>query len=79
MLTVSEAITRAALLRKESRGAHSRLDFPAMDAAQGAVNYCAKKTPAGMNVGPTPLPQMPPELKALFDASLAPAPAKVGS
>jgi succinate dehydrogenase / fumarate reductase flavoprotein subunit len=79
MLTVSEAITRAALLRKESRGAHSRLDFPAMDAAQGAVNYCAKKTPSGMNVGPTPLPQMPPELKALFDASPATAPAKVGS
>ena len=29
LLTVSEAIARSALLRKESRGAHSRLDFPA--------------------------------------------------
>ena len=44
MLIVSEAITRAALLRKESRGAHSRLDFTAMDPALGKVNHCAKKT-----------------------------------
>jgi succinate dehydrogenase / fumarate reductase flavoprotein subunit len=77
MLTVSEAITRAALLRKESRGAHSRLDFPGLDAAQGAVNYCAKKTASGMSVAPTPLPQMPAELKSLFDAAAAPQ--KVGS
>ena len=31
MLVVAEAVTRAALLREESRGAHSRLDFPAFD------------------------------------------------
>ena len=73
MLTVSEAITRSALLRKESRGAHSRLDFTAMDPAMGQVNFRVKKAPGGMSVEPTPLPAMPAELKALFDAAAQPA------
>ena len=71
LLTVSEAITRSALLRKESRGAHSRLDHPAPDAALGSVNFRARRTPTGMSVDPTPLPVMPAELKALFDAAPA--------
>jgi succinate dehydrogenase / fumarate reductase flavoprotein subunit len=72
MLIVSEAITRSALLRKESRGAHSRLDHTAMDPAFGNVNHCVKKTASGMSVAPTPLPVMPAELKALFDAAPKP-------
>jgi succinate dehydrogenase / fumarate reductase flavoprotein subunit len=67
MLTVSEAVTRAALLRRESRGAHSRLDFTAMDSGLGKVNLCARRTAGGMTVEPTPLPEMPAELKALFE------------
>jgi len=75
LLTVSEAITRSALLRKESRGAHSRLDFTATDPAFGGVNHCVKKSPSGMSVTATPLPAMPAELKALFDAAPAREPA----
>jgi len=68
LLIVSEAITRSALLRRESRGAHSRLDFPNLDPAFGQVNHCAKLVNGAMSVEPTPLPQMPAELKALFEA-----------
>ena len=67
LITVSQVITRSALLRQESRGAHSRLDHPAMDPAFGAVNMRAVKSGAEMKVEPTPLPQMPEELKRLFE------------
>jgi succinate dehydrogenase / fumarate reductase flavoprotein subunit len=67
MLTIAEAIARGAMLRKESRGAHSRLDHTSMDPEFGKVNMCARKTAAGMDVQPTPLPEMPGELKALFE------------
>jgi len=43
MLIVSEAIARSALLRKESRGAHSRLDFPSQDASFSQVNHCVTR------------------------------------
>ena len=79
MLLVSEAIARSASLRKESRGAHSRLDFPNMDASLSKVNMCVTRAADGMNVTPTPLPEMPAELKALFDAAPQPAPQPSGS
>jgi succinate dehydrogenase / fumarate reductase flavoprotein subunit len=74
MLTVSEAITRSALLRRESRGAHSRLDHPGTDAALGKVNMRTVRGPDGrMQVSPTPLPAMPAELAVFFEPAPAPA------
>ncbi len=68
MLLVSEAIVRSAILRKESRGGHARLDFPDKSEAFGSVNHCTKLKDGAMSVEATPLPVMPAELKALFDA-----------
>jgi succinate dehydrogenase / fumarate reductase flavoprotein subunit len=68
LLTVSEAITRLALQRTESRGAHSRLDHPEPDDAKwGKVNGVVAKAPDGtMKAYTTPLPSMPDELQRLL-------------
>jgi succinate dehydrogenase flavoprotein subunit len=50
MLTVAHAVSRAALLRGESRGAHSRLDFPASDERWGARNIVVRKGAGGMEL-----------------------------
>ncbi|HXT19169.1 MAG TPA: FAD-binding protein, partial [Thermoanaerobaculia bacterium] len=68
LLTVSEAITRAALERKESRGAQFRDDFPDKDADFGKVNVVVKKGSDGaMRVERVPLPPMPAELQSVID------------
>ncbi len=68
MLVVSEAVARAGLMRRESRGAHSRLDFPALDPDMGRVNVCVSKGEDGaMVVRTTPLPEMPAELKRVLE------------
>jgi succinate dehydrogenase / fumarate reductase flavoprotein subunit len=68
LLIVSEAITRAALLREESRGAQFREDFPNKDAEWGEYNVVVKRGADGeMQVEKRPLPPMPDELKAVIE------------
>ena len=67
LLTVSEAITRAALERKESRGAQFREDYPNKDDAFGKVNTIISKAADGsMQVRLEPLPEMPDYLKQVI-------------
>ena len=66
MLTVSEAVTLSALERKESRGAHSRIDFPDYDDAWGKQNNIISRDGGGdtMRLSQSPVPEMPEELIA---------------
>jgi succinate dehydrogenase / fumarate reductase flavoprotein subunit len=67
LLTVSEAITRCGLARKESRGGHFRDDFPAKVERFGKVNLVVRKGPDGrMQLEEVPIPEMPAELKQII-------------
>ncbi|MFL5726735.1 MAG: fumarate reductase/succinate dehydrogenase flavoprotein subunit [Chloroflexota bacterium] len=66
MLIAAEAIARSARQREESRGAHSRLDFPELDdAAWGTRNSVVRLGIDGMEVATSPLPAMPDDLRVL--------------
>jgi succinate dehydrogenase / fumarate reductase flavoprotein subunit len=68
LLTVAEAITRAALERKESRGGQYRDDFPQKDPDWGKLNLTLKKQPDGsMKLNGLPIPEMPAELKQIIE------------
>ncbi|MDB4951584.1 MAG: fumarate reductase/succinate dehydrogenase flavoprotein domain protein [Gemmatimonadetes bacterium] len=68
LLTVSEAITRSALDRKESRGGHFRDDFPEKDAAFSTFNTVIRKGEGGrMELGREPIPPLPPHLAQIVE------------
>jgi succinate dehydrogenase / fumarate reductase flavoprotein subunit len=68
LLAVSEAITRAALERKESRGAQFRDDYPDKDDQFAKVNTMISKAEDGsMQIRLEPLPEMPDYLKQVIE------------
>jgi succinate dehydrogenase / fumarate reductase flavoprotein subunit len=68
LLTVSEAVARAAVTRKESRGAHFRSDYETKDDEWGRYTIVLRKGADGsMDVSREPLPEMPGELKQIIE------------
>ncbi|HYG95428.1 MAG TPA: FAD-binding protein, partial [Nocardioides sp.] len=69
MLLVSECIAKAALARQESRGGHTRDDFPQTDPEWGTKNLVLTldETGDGVDLVEKPLPVMPDELKKYFE------------
>jgi succinate dehydrogenase / fumarate reductase flavoprotein subunit len=68
LLTVSEAITRSALERKESRGGHFRDDFPEKDPAYAAFNIVVTRSESGqMTVSHAPIPPLRDDLKQIVE------------
>jgi len=72
MLTVSRLVTLGARDRKESRGGHTREDFPSPDPEFAKVNLVQRQPSGGgvggdIKIGPEPILEMPPELKSLFE------------
>jgi succinate dehydrogenase / fumarate reductase flavoprotein subunit len=68
LLTVSEAVTKCAIERKESRGGHFRDDYPDKGADFGKINLLVRKAADGsMELRREPIPAMPAELKQVIE------------
>jgi succinate dehydrogenase / fumarate reductase flavoprotein subunit len=67
MIAVSECVARAALIRQESRGGHTRDDYPAMDDQWRKVNLVCSSVDDGIDVSRQPMTAMRGDLLSLFD------------
>jgi len=72
MLTVSEAVARSAAMRTESRGGHTRDDFPKPDPEWAKVNVVTRKRDGRLELAKEPLSEMPPELRDLVGEQAKP-------
>jgi succinate dehydrogenase / fumarate reductase flavoprotein subunit len=68
MLTVSEAVTYSALARTESRGAHSRIDYPKLDPVWEKKHNIIIKESGVMTRRESPIEEMPGELQQILAA-----------
>ena len=66
MLVICEAVARSALVREESRGAHSRIDFPNLDPAWGTKNNVIRQEGAAMALRQESRPEIPGELNQIL-------------
>ena len=67
MLTVSEAVARSAWERRESRGAHSRIDYPNYDEGWSRQNNIILQSEDEMQLKQRPVEEMPGELKQILE------------
>jgi succinate dehydrogenase / fumarate reductase flavoprotein subunit len=67
MLTVSEAVALSALERRESRGAHSRIDYTSYDEGWSKQNNIVARDGTAMSLSQRPISEMPADLKQIVD------------
>ena len=67
LLTVSEAVALSALERQESRGAHSRIDFPQYDEKWSKLNNIISRDGDGMRLRHAPIAEMPSDLCVILE------------
>jgi succinate dehydrogenase / fumarate reductase flavoprotein subunit len=66
MLIISEAVTKSAMARTESRGAHSRIDYPDLDKSWGQKHNIIVEEKGEMARREMPIPPLPDELKEVL-------------
>jgi succinate dehydrogenase / fumarate reductase flavoprotein subunit len=66
LIGVSEAVARSALVRTESRGGHTREDYPKADPEWGTKNVVTRKREGRLELVTEPIPDVPAELQSLI-------------